>query len=70
MIGRLRFSEREKWLVAAAVAAVLFFFLADAYLLPYWDSLGERAEKIEIDSKRVASYRRILHGQDSVKAAL
>jgi Tfp pilus assembly protein PilO len=66
----LRFSEREKWLVAAAVAAVLFFFLADAYLLPYWDSLGERAEKIEIDSKRVASYRRILHGQDSVKAAL
>ena len=69
MIGRLRFSEREKWLVAAAVAAVLFFFLADAYLLPYWDSLGERAEKIEIDSKRVASYRRILHGQDSVKAA-
>jgi len=70
VIGRLRFSEREKWLVAAAVAAVLFFFLADAYLLPYWDSLGERAEKIEIDSKRVASYRRILHGQDSVKAAL
>jgi len=69
VIGRLRFSEREKWLVAAAVAAVLFFFLADAYLLPYWDSLGERAEKIEIDSKRVASYRRILHGQDSVKAA-
>jgi Tfp pilus assembly protein PilO len=70
MIGRLRFSEREKWLVAAAVAAALFFFLADVYLLPYWDSLGERAEKIEIDSKRVGSYRRILHGQDSVKAAL
>jgi Tfp pilus assembly protein PilO len=69
MIGRLRLSKREKGLVAGAVAAVLFFFLADAYLLPYWDSLGETAEKIEIDSKRVASYRRILHGQDSVKAA-
>ncbi len=70
MIFGLRISNREKWLVLAAVAAVVTFYLADSYLLPYWDSLGQTSEKIQIDAKRVASYRRLLHGQDSVKAAL
>jgi Tfp pilus assembly protein PilO len=70
MIFGLRLSQREKWLVLAAVSAVIIFFLADSYLLPYWDSLGESREKIQVDARRVASYRRILHGQDSVKAAL
>jgi Tfp pilus assembly protein PilO len=66
----LRLSQREKWLVLAAAAAVIVFFLADSYLLPYWDSLGESREKIQVDTRRVASYRSVLHGQDSVKAAL
>ncbi|MSO23515.1 MAG: hypothetical protein EXQ58_09745, partial [Acidobacteria bacterium] len=70
MIFGLRISNREKWLVLAAVAAVVTFYLADSYLLPYWDSLGQTSEKIQIDAKRVTSYRRLLHGQDSVKAAL
>jgi Tfp pilus assembly protein PilO len=70
MIFGLRISNREKWLVLAAVAAVVTFYLADSYVLPYWDSLGQTSEKIQIDAKRVASYRRLLHGQDSVKAAL
>jgi Tfp pilus assembly protein PilO len=70
MIFGLRLSQREKWLVLAAVSAVIIFFLADSYLLPYWDSLGESREKIQVDARRVASYRRVLHGQDSVKAAL
>jgi Tfp pilus assembly protein PilO len=70
MILGWRLSPREKWLVLAAVGAVVVFFLADSYLLPYWDSLGESREKIQVDARRVASYRRVLHGQDSVKAAL
>ena len=70
MIFGLRLSQREKWLVSAAVATVIIFFLADSYLLPYWDSLGDAREKIQVDARRVASYRRVLHGQDSVKAAL
>ena len=70
MIFGMRLSNREKWLVLAAVAAVVTFYLTDSYLLPYWDSLGQTSEKIQIDAKRVASYRRLLHGQDSVKAAL
>jgi Tfp pilus assembly protein PilO len=70
MIFGLRLSQREKWLVLAAVAAVVVFFLADSYLLPYWDTLGESREKIQVNARRVASYRRVLHGQDSVKAAL
>jgi type II secretion system (T2SS) protein M len=70
MIFGLRLSPREKWLVLAAVGSVVIFFLADSYLLPYWDSLGESREKIQVDARRVASYRRVLHGQDSVKAAL
>ena len=70
MIFGWRPSPREKWLVLAAVAAVVVFLVADSYLIPYWDSLGESREKIEVDFRRVASYRRVLHGQDSVRAAL
>jgi len=67
---RIVVSAREKWLLVAAGVAVLAFLLMQQYLLPYWDSLGTTAEKIEIQSKRVTQYRRILKGQDSVKAAL
>lgn len=70
MILGLRLSQRERWLVMAAVAAVIVFFLADSYLLPYLDSLGDARERIQVDGRRVASYRRVLHGQDSVKATL
>jgi Tfp pilus assembly protein PilO len=65
-----RLSPREKWLVLAAVAAVIVFFVADSYVLPYWDTLVEANDKIQVDARRVANYRRVLHGQDSVKSAL
>ena len=70
MIFGLRLSPREKWLVLAGAGAVIVFFLADSYLLPSLDSLGDAREKIQVDGRRVASYRRVLHGQDSVKATL
>jgi Tfp pilus assembly protein PilO len=63
-------SPREKWLLGAAGVAVLAYLLMQYSILPYWDSLGATSEKIEIQSKRVIQYRRILKGQDSVKAAL
>lgn len=63
-------SSREKWLLAVAGVTVLAYLLMQHYFLPYWDSLGTTSEKIEIQSKRVTQYRRILKGQDSVKAAL
>jgi len=63
-------SKREKSLVVAGGAAILIFLLTQFVLLPYWDSFADTNEKLEIQSKRVASYRRVLRGQDSVKAAL
>jgi Tfp pilus assembly protein PilO len=67
---RIVVSPREKWFLTAAGIAVLTYLLVQQYLLPYWDSLGTISERIEIQSKRVTQYRRILKGQDSVKAAL
>ena len=66
----VRLSVREKWLVLGAVAAVIVFVMAKFYLFPYWDTMSEANEKIQVDSRRVANYRRVLHGQDSVKSAL
>jgi Tfp pilus assembly protein PilO len=54
----------------AGGAAILIFLVTQFVLLPYWDSFADTNEKLEIQSKRVASYRRVLRGQDSVKAAL
>ena len=62
-------SKREKWLVAAALACVLVYYMANSFLFPYLDSSSATTEKTEIYAKRVTSYRRLLRGQDSVKAA-
>jgi Tfp pilus assembly protein PilO len=67
---RLVVASREKWFLIAAGVAVLSYLLIQQYIFPYWDSLGTTSEKIEIQSKRVTQYRRILKGQDSVKTAL
>jgi Tfp pilus assembly protein PilO len=69
-LAMVRFSKRERQLVAAAGVTVLLFAAMEYSVLPYWDSLAESSEKIEIQSKRVTSYRRVLGGKDSVKAAL
>ena len=63
-------SKRERWLIVAAGTAILVFILMQYYVLPYFDSLAVTAEKIDIQSKRVSSHRRVLRGQDTVKAAL
>ena len=62
-------SKREKWLVVAALASVLVYYLANSFLLPLLDSSSAMTEKIAIYAKRVTNYRRLLRGQDSVKAA-
>ena len=69
-LAMVRLSKREKQLVAAAGVTILLFGAMEYSVLPYWDSLAESSEKIEIQSNRVASYRRVLGGKDSVKAAL
>jgi len=66
----LAISSREKWLLSMAVVAVPAFVLMQYVVLPYWDSMGTTSEKTEVQSKRVIQDRRILKGQDSVKAAL
>lgn len=66
----VRISSREKLLIAAAGGAFLVFVLMRYYAFPYWDSLAEGTAKTDIYSKRLTSYRRILQGHDSVKAAL
>ena len=66
----INISGREKGLIAATGGAALIFVLMQYSVLPYWDSLAETSEKIDIQSKRISSYRRVLRGQDSVEAAL
>jgi Tfp pilus assembly protein PilO len=66
----MNISKREKGVIVAGGAVTLVFLLMQYVVLPYWDSLAVTTEKIEIQSKRVSSYRRVLRGQDSVKAAL
>jgi hypothetical protein len=63
-------SSREKWLVGAAAATAVVFVLMKYWILPYWDSLQEISERIEIASKRVLNYRKLLLGQPTVRAAL
>ncbi len=66
----IKISQREKWLVSAAGATLFVFVLMQYYVLPYWDSLGGTSEKIDLESKRVMKYRRVLRGEDSVQASL
>ena len=60
----MNISKREKGVIVAGGAVTLVFLLMQYVVLPYWDSLAVTTEKIEIQSKRV------IRGQDSVKAAL
>ena len=63
-------SKREKMIVTAGLIFSLAYGLMQYLLLPYWDNLNGYSAKIGILSKRLVSYRKILLGQDSVKAAL
>jgi len=63
-------SSREKGLLVAAGVAVLAYLMMQHYILLFLYTHAATTEKIEILSKRVTQYRRILKGQDSVKSAL
>ena len=66
----IKVSNREKWLVAMALASILVYYVANSFLFPYLDSSSAMTEKIAIHAKRLTNYRRLLRGQDSVRAAL
>ncbi len=61
---------REKLLIVAAGAVAVIYVLGTTLVFPYWDKLSETSENIEVQTKRLVNYRKILRGQDTVKAAL
>ncbi|MFN8005683.1 MAG: type II secretion system protein GspM [Terriglobia bacterium] len=63
-------NKREKWIIAAGLLAVVLYLVMQYGILPFWESLGGYSAKIDQYAKRIVNYRRILMGQDSVKAAL
>jgi hypothetical protein len=65
-----RLSKREKIIVSAGLLAAVFYVLVDYVVFPYWENLTSYSARIDVLTKRVISYRKILLGQDSVKAAL
>jgi len=62
-------TREKKLLVAGGIAAVLYLF-CNSLIFPYWDKLSEAAGSIDIQTKRLLNYQKILLGQDTVKAAL
>jgi Tfp pilus assembly protein PilO len=63
-------SPRERWLIGGAGLTVLVYLLFSYYAFPLWDSFKDSQEQISMDAKRIVSYRRILRGQDSSRAAM
>ena len=48
----------------------MIYLLCTTVVFPYWDKLSEVSGKIEMQTKRLTNYRKILRGQDTVRAAL
>jgi hypothetical protein len=67
---RPQMSNRERGLMGAAAAVVVVFVLMKYWILPYWDSMQEVPDSIEIASKRALNYRKLLLGESTVQAAL
>lgn len=63
-------SPREKAMITAGAAVAVIYVFFTTVVFPYWDKLSETSEKIEVQSKRLMNYRKILRGQDTVKTAL
>ena len=63
-------NKREKLIVGAGLLTVLLYVVMQYGILPFWENLGGYSTLIDQYSKRIVSYRRILMGQDTVKAAL
>lgn len=63
-------SPREKILIGAGAGVAMIYLLCTTVVFPYWDRLAEISQKIEVQTKRLTNYRKILRGQDNVRAAL
>jgi Tfp pilus assembly protein PilO len=48
----------------------MLYVLCTAVVFPYWDKLAETSGNIQMQTKRLTNYRKILRGQDTVRAAL
>jgi len=65
----MQISVREKRLLGTGAAVALLYFACMLLFFPYWDRLSESGERIDTATKRLANYRKILLGKDTVKAA-
>jgi len=65
----MQVSMREKGLLGTAAAVAVLYFACTLLIFPYWDSLSETTEEIELQTKRLTNYRKILLGKDTLEAA-
>lgn len=63
-------SVREKLLLGGGATVAVFYFACTLLIFPYWDRLSESRERLDMQTKRLANYRKILLGKNTVKAAL
>ena len=66
----MQISVREKRLLAAGAIVAMIYFACALMIFPYWDRLSESGERIDAQTKRIANFRKILLGKNTVKAAL
>ncbi|MGH9426014.1 MAG: type II secretion system protein GspM [Terriglobia bacterium] len=66
----MQISVREKRLLSAGATVALVYFACTLLIFPYWDRLSESGERIDTQAKRLVNYRKILLGNNTVKAAL
>ena len=66
----MQISGREKKLLAAGGIVGVLYLACTLVIFRVWDRLAQSSEQIEIQTKRLVNYRKILLGQNTVKAAL
>jgi len=66
----MQISGREKKLLGAGGVVGVLYLACTLVILPFWDRLAQSPEQIEIQTKRLVNYRKILLGQSTVRAAL
>lgn len=66
----MQISGREKKVLSAGGVAVVLYLACTFLIFPLWNRLARSSEQIEILTKRLGNYRKILLGQNTVKAAL
>jgi len=66
----MQISVREKRLLSGGAVVVVAYFACTLLIFPYWDKLSESGDRVDMQTKRLANFRKILLGKDTVKAAL